>query len=258
MPQAAHKQDARIEVSASLYGGQVTITRDDTHAYYWVERGYYIPGVTSILGILDKPALMPWAAKMTAEYVIANMPEGADKATIERVALEAKGAHTRKKEAGGAIGTVVHKFAEHLFKGKPAEMPTDEQAIKGITALQAWIKANDVRPIDVELVTLSREAFFAGTMDLLASVNGRLTLVDLKTSSGIWPEFKLQTAAYRFAWMEEYGEHIEQIVIVNTDKKTGKPKILEITDEREMQFYADTFLRCKALHDNYKQIGRFG
>lgn len=258
MPQAALKQEARIEARASLYGGSVTITRDHTHAYYWQERDRYIPGVTSVLGILDKPALMPWAAKMTAEYVIANMPEGADKATIERIALEAKGAHTRKKEAGGAIGTVVHKFAEHLFKGKPAEMPTQEQAIKGVTALQAWIKANDVRPIDVEQVIFSRDAYFAGTMDLLAAVNGRLTLVDLKTSTGIWPEFRLQTAAYRFAWMEEHKERIEQIVIVNTDKNTGKPKILEITDEREMQFYADTFLRCKALHDNFKQIGRFG
>lgn len=253
----------RIEVEASLYGGTVTIQRGDfgrkRHAYYWAEKDLFVPGVTSILGILDKPALLPWAAKMAGEYVKINLPENAPREQIEAVCEKAKTEYNTIKEAAGDVGTQVHAIAESLFKGQPVEIPTDPLVINGLKALQEWISENNVQPIDTELITFSKSAYFAGTMDLLASVNGKLTQVDLKTGSGIYNEHYFQTAAYKFAWEEDNrGELIEQIIILNTNKKTGKPKIRLIDDQAEMQFYTDTFLRTKAVSDNLKKMDSYG
>lgn len=252
----------KIEIEASLYGGTITIQRGDfgrkKHAYYWAEKDLFVPGVTSILGILDKPALLPWAAKMAGEYVKANLPEGASKAQIEAVCEKAKTEYNSIKEAAGDIGTQVHKVAESLFMGQPIEMPANPLAINGIRALQDWLSANDVRPIDCEKVVFSKSAYFAGAMDLLCALNGKLTEIDLKTGSGIYDSHYFQTAAYKFAWEEEHQEEIEQIAIVNTNKLTGKPKIKLITDRAEMQFYTDTFLRTKSLSDNLKKMDSYG
>ena len=39
--------------------------------------GEWVPGVTTILGVLNKPALTKWAASQVAEYV-ADHPEAVD------------------------------------------------------------------------------------------------------------------------------------------------------------------------------------
>lgn len=252
----------KIELEAKLYDGTVTIQRGDfgrkKHAYYWAEKDYFVPGVTSILGILDKPALLPWAAKMAGEYVKANLPVGANQEQINSVCELAKTEYNSIKEAAGDIGTQVHAVAESLFKGQPIEMPSNELAVNGIKALQEWIGENDLKPIDTELLTFSKSAYFAGTMDLLASLNGKLTEVDLKTGKGIYSDHYFQTSAYKFAWEEEHKEKIEQIVILNLNKLTGKPKIKLISDESEMQFYVNTFLRIKAVNDNLKRMDKYG
>lgn len=251
-----------IEQEARLYGGQFTIQLGtfgrQRHAYYCPEKDVFIPGATTILSILDKPALLNWAAKAATDHVRANLPEGADKATIERVCDEAKGAHTRLKDAGADIGSQVHDFAQRLFEGKPVELPSDPAAQRGIKAIQEWIAGNNVMPIDVERIVFSQSAFFAGKFDLLANVNGKLSLCDIKTSSGVYKEHKLQLGGYRYAWEEENkGERIEQLVIIHADKKTGKVKPYHYDDPAEIQFYTDTFLRVKAVSENIRKMGDY-
>lgn len=261
MASAKLKEEPRIELSASLYGGSVTIQRGDfgrkKHAYYWLEKGYFVPGVTSILSILDKPALLPWAAGLASKYVQANLPENASKEQIAEICEKAKIEWRSVRDAAGDIGTQVHSFAENLFRGRPAIVPTDLQAQKGVQALQAWIAENDVQPIEVERVVFSQSCFVAGTMDMLAAVNGKLTQVDFKTGKDVYPEHKFQTGIYKRAWEEENGETIEQNIIVNLNKQTGKPKILVLDNQDEMNFHADTFLRIKAVNDNLKKMDEY-
>lgn len=252
----------RIEIEAKLYGDTITIQRGDfgrkKHAYYWKEKDLFVPGVTSILGILDKPALLPWAAKMAGEYVKANLPVGATQEQINSVCELAKTEYNTIKEAAGDIGHQIHAIAEALFQGRPIEMPADPLVVNGVKALQEWIADNDVRPIDTEKVVFSKSAYFAGTMDLLAAVNGDLTDVDIKSGSGIYNEHCFQTAGYNFAWEEEHKEKIKKTIILNTNKKTGKVKIRVIDDPDEMQFYTNTFLRIKAVSDNLKRMDKYG
>ncbi len=69
---APRKLPLGVENQASLYGNTVTIQLGNfgrkRHAYWWLENQMFVPGTTSITRILDKPALIPWAAKMAAEH----------------------------------------------------------------------------------------------------------------------------------------------------------------------------------------------
>lgn len=252
----------RIEVEASLYGGSITIQRGDfghqKHAYFWKEKGLFVPGATSVLGILDKPALIQWAANKASEHVEANLQPGASKEEIKRVCAEAKSRHVRLKEEGGEVGHSVHELAHKLFLGQPIVVPDDKATKNGLIAIQEWLRSNDVRPIDIEQICFSKLAYFAGTFDLLCSLNGKLTLCDLKTSNFVYDEHKMQLGGYRFAWEEEHhGEHIEQLCIIHLNKKTGKMKPYIWSDIAAMDFFSDTFLRTKALSENLKKMGDY-
>ena len=64
-------------------------------------------------------------------------------------------------------------------------------------------------PIASEKLVFSREHGYAGTADLIGTLNGRLALLDIKTGRGVYPEYKLQLAAYAVAWGEMTGHFPE-------------------------------------------------
>ena len=45
---------------------QIAAKRSKTHQRYYDKAGTMLPGVTTILGVLNKPALVPWANKLRA------------------------------------------------------------------------------------------------------------------------------------------------------------------------------------------------
>src|SRR5208282_6385084 len=58
------------------------------------------------------------------------------------------------------------------------------------------------KPLMVEFTVVSKKYGYAGTADLLAEVDGVLTLVDWKTGKAVYKEAHLQNAAYRNALQE--------------------------------------------------------
>lgn len=200
----------------TLYNGQVRIDFDHRAHAYTCE-GKFVPGVTSILKRLDKPALMQWAANMAAAYIQSNWREGCD---IAALCKDAKTAHRRASREAADLGSIVHKFAENTLCGKPAELP-EGPAAKGCSAFLDWLDAHHVEVISSERIIFSREDWYAGTADFFGYVDGVLTVGDFKTSSGIYPEMLLQTAAYIRAIEEETNERVAQRLIIRLDKKTG-------------------------------------
>ena len=102
----------------SLYNGSVTIEFDpDKHFYHVVGTVAKPDGVTTILGLIPK-YLLPWVARTTADYIHAGIlarlaGEGAVEATfLASLCDEAKKEHTRKRDAAGDVGTLVHATAE--------------------------------------------------------------------------------------------------------------------------------------------------
>lgn len=227
-----------------LYGGEVTIDFDVRKHAYTCD-GKFIPGVTSILKRLDKPPLIQWAANMAAEHFRDNWRAGCD---LEALCKEAKGAHRRMSRDAADLGSIVHKFAEGVLLGQNPPMP-EGPASKGCNAFLDWLERNHVEVIDSERIIFSRDDWYAGTTDLFGVINGKLTVADLKTSSGLYPEMLLQTAAYIRAIEEETKERVEQRMIIRLDKKTGDFEVYAFPySERDVQCFrllvqVDRFLK---------------
>jgi hypothetical protein len=187
------------------------------HSYAW--DGNFVPGVTTILSCINKPALIPWASGMASDYWLKEIKAGnTDYAAIHKAA---KTAHRRKAQDAADIGSNVHEYAENFFKKLPAPELKTDQAKRGVEAFHAWFDAHDIEVVASERRVFSKDYYYAGTCDFVAKIDGVLGVGDIKTSSGIYPEMRLQTAAYQHALEEEKGIKFPVRWIVRFDKKTG-------------------------------------
>lgn len=196
--------------------GETLGFKEAEHMYTWAGRP--VPGVTTILGRIAKPMLIQWAANMASDYWMANVAGESSHASIHKAAKEA---HRKKKEAAGSIGTNVHEYAEATFKNKELPLLLTDQAKRGVEAFHKWLDSYKVKVTDSELMVFSQEFHYAGTCDFIAEIDGELCVGDIKTSSGIYPEARFQTAAYQQAIQEERGVKFPARWIARFDKKTG-------------------------------------
>lgn len=186
------------------------------HAYWLADpagRKSRITSVTSLLGLLDKPALKRWAANTAADYAIDHWDDLANMAPSQRRDAIA-GAPWQSRDKSAATGTAIHSMAEDLVAGRPVEVPDD---LAGhVNGLARWIDASGFQPHATECMVWSDEdpdlglCAYAGTFDALGvhPRHGTL-LVDWKTSRGVWPEMAVQVAAYAAAeWLVDDGTDV--------------------------------------------------
>lgn len=233
--------------TVSLYNGEVNIEFDsDKHFYRVVGTEAKPDGVTTILGLIPK-YLLPWVARVTSQRILSgivermNAGEMLELSFISALCEDAKQEHTRKKEAAGDIGTLVHAFAEEIIAG--GELDVEDAPIEaraGCAAFLDWWRSVQLTDIQSERIVFSRRLFYCGTCDLFATIDGRPTVVDFKTGSGFYEDQPLQLAAYAVAIEEELGIEIKDGWIIHLDKETGKctPYRVEITKELKTDWEA--------------------
>ena len=187
------------------------------HAYKWDDK--FVPGVTSILSCIGKPALIPWAAGMASSHWLAEIKAG--RTDYDVLHKEAKSAHRKKAQDAADIGHNVHDYAEKYFKKQDVPALLTDQAKRGVEAFHKWLDAHKVEVMASERRVFSKEFYYAGTCDFVAKVDGVMVVGDIKTSSGIYPEMRLQTAAYQHAIEEEKGIKFPARLIIRFDKKDG-------------------------------------
>ena len=211
--------------------GKVNLVFDRFKHRYRI-KDEFVPSVTRIIdSIIPKPQLMPWAAKMGAEWWKDHYGEDAD--MYEGI----KNAYKVKSQAALKTGSVVHKYIERVVKwslnGKSSapSKPEDEAALNSIKAFGEWVMANDVTWISSEEKIYSRTLNYAGTVDAIAEINDEFCVIDFKTSAQIYKEYYLQIAAYKHAVEEIYGRDVECCWILRFDKETGKFQAKEIRED---------------------------
>lgn len=200
-----------------MYGGELAFD-EEKHCYTF--NGDPVPGVTSILKVLDKPALMPWAIGVTRDYWLAEVQKG--RTDFAKIHKESWNASKNISKTAADIGKNVHAYAEaHFKKLALPELLTDE-AKRGVEAFHKWLDAHKVEVMAAERMVYSKQFHFAGTCDFVAKIDGVLAVGDIKTSSGIYNDYRLQTAAYQHALQEEKGMKFENRTIIRFDKLTGE------------------------------------
>ena len=233
--------------------------------------GDRVPGVTTVIGTLDKPALVGWASNVTASHAVENWDRLAGMSLMNRLE-ELKKARFNLNKKAIVSGKRIHEMAERLTKGEEVEVPHEYR--NAVEAFARTLDEWELEAIALETPCAHSEYRYAGTFDgLYYSPRLGTVLGDNKTGKKIYPETALQLAAYRFTdlrleeeaqpdgprggkkpsiWVEKpmiqvdcaIGIHISQ----DTDESPASVEILPIeAGEREF----DTFLHLLEVHETW-------
>jgi len=170
---------------------------------YISANGSELPGVTTIIGQLDKAALMPWAAKVEREGVLAAIRRGEEPQKAYY--------YTSLRDAAANKGTAAHAMIEAALRGWEFDPGDTDPAI--IEAARpraerylAWMAERGEQAEAVELKMVSESYRCGGTVDhTILTSDGRRVLRDVKTSKSIWESHKIQVAAYAAMHEELHG-----------------------------------------------------
>lgn len=186
-----------------------------THRYRMDKK--HVSGVTTILGkAVPKPALPRWAAKTVAEYVADNEDNIRALRQMGASKLKAALAQTpwEQRDEAGVRGTEIHTLAERIVHGDAVEVP--ERLAPYVDDYVRFLDAWSVEPIITEKSVGNRALWYAGRPDFIGRVGGcfggAVTLLDWKSSKGVYGETALQTGAYARAefWVPDDDPDDEQ------------------------------------------------
>lgn len=261
--------DNKNEQIYHLYGGEVVLRFNEKSHRYTIsdsgEKFAHCPSVTTILNVLNKPALMEWAVTSACNYVEDELRTllDTDSFSLEAVISvigKARHAHTRLADTAADIGTDAHDWLARYWNSVrglcPApEMPAEGPVLQCVTAALDWIKEHDVKPILIEHPLYSRQYKITGTADFVGWVDGVMSIIDYKSTKAIWPEVALQMAPYASMYYEEFQVSTKNRIALRMDKITGKfetRRFHETTFDLDM----DTFICAFKLYDRLKHLRR--
>ena len=168
-------------------------TQSDGKRYYTLEDGTRLPSVTTVLGAMKKDAIMAW-----------------------RKRVGAAAANAISKKATGR-GTNVHTLCERYLNNDPLGdvMPDAKEMFLSLKPL-----LNRIDNIHYQECALwSKQLGMAGRVDVIAEFDGKLSVIDFKTSKKIKSKSMIedyfwQTSAYALMYEEMIGRSIDDIVII--------------------------------------------
>ena len=150
-------------------------------------------------------------------------------------------------------GTETHNTIEDFLNGK--EIVWINEYGKTNHSLIVWQMIlrfadfwNTVKPrlIATEQHIFSDKYQYAGTIDLVVEIDGKIWLLDIKTSNSLHTSYDLQLAAYAQAWNETHNEKVERTGILwlkastrgegKGDNIQGKGWQLKVVDDIEKNF----------------------
>ena len=211
-----------------------TTKRSKAHIKYKLQDGTIVPGVTTILGILNKPALVKWANNLGLQGIDSS----------------------RYVDEKAAIGTLAHQMIADYLRGEDTDTSEYsaveiDQAENAVLSFFEWEKNNLIVPVLIEAPLVSEQWGYGGTVDCLAYHDGKLWLLDFKTSKGIFPEMLVQLAAY-YNLLLEHGYHPDQVKILRigrTDDEGFEEMLVNHMDKRW-----EVFTHCLAIYKLQKEM----
>jgi hypothetical protein len=195
----------------------------DGKRYYVTSEGTKYPSITTVLSVLSRQGIMEWRRRVGAE--VAN-------------SISTKAARR---------GTNVHSMCEDLINNKldlKKFLPVDVEMFKTIEPI---INEKIDRIHAQESTLYSDYLGVAGRVDVIAEWEGRLSVIDFKTSSKPkkkeWiSSYFQQTSAYAVMFEERTGIPVDQVVVlIAVDNST--PQIYIEKRDNHIQDCIDTIRR---------------
>jgi hypothetical protein len=210
------------------------------HVQYRTKDGKRAPGVTTITGCYwpfqKQKAMGGWWTKQGAEGLDPDA----------------------SRDNAAAMGTCAHILAVADLMGQEVDLRdfTPNQVDAAENALVSWYnwrEGKKIIPILCETPLVSEVHRFGGTMDIYAEIDGKLTLLDLKTSGGIYKEHKTQVGGGYTLLLEEHGHKIDvaQILRIGRDESEG----YEVQTINNIPACQEHFINLRRAYDSEKAVG---
>lgn len=245
-------QKVSEQESHLLYDGKVHLDFDPIKHRYKID-GVYASGVTTALGVIAKPQLIYWAAGEAAKYIKSQLKPGValDELEINDLVAEAKKAHTKKRDRAADAGTYIHDWIEAFVKGEEPELPVNEKLQRVIRDFKNFWDDKKPEVLYPERMLCSPTKMLAGRVDLICKIDGKLTILDWKTGSGIYPNMFMQLAAYALMYEEEFPEQkVEQLCIVNASVNN----MFDYQIRNEVDLMKDAYVTALHLYKVNKEV----
>jgi len=167
----------------------------DGKRFYVTPDGNSYPSITTILSLQEKPGIDKWKLHVGEK--------------------EAK----RISKESMRIGTAVHQMAEFYLSNYIIKLKDEDKKIVDTFNRLRFLLGNINNIVGLEIPLFSDLLRVAGTTDCIAEYNGKLSVIDFKTSrkpkKEEWiDDYYMQTFAYKLMFEEMTGIEIQQIVIL--------------------------------------------
>jgi hypothetical protein len=190
--------------------------------------GQRLPGVTTILGVLNKPQLVAWANNLGLNGIESGK-------YVDDLA---------------SVGTLAHALVHEHLTGKKVNL--DEYSKKDIDRAEnavisyfEWEKDKKIKVLLAEAQLVSEKDQYGGTCDLYAEINGEKCLIDFKTSKALYDEHMYQVSAYKML-LEENGHQVDKAIIVRIGREATEG--FETRTVIDFNKYQNIFKHCLAIY----------
>lgn len=204
------------------------------HQKYYTEDGFQCVGVTTVLGVLNKPALVGWANRLGLEGIEVG----------------------RYVDNLADIGTLAHAMIEAHLKGEKFDTSDYsknqiDKAENAVLKFFEWEKQHKIKVLSTELQLVSNKHRFGGTCDIYCELDGRKTLIDIKTAKAVYGEHHTQTVAYE-ALLVENGKTVEDVIILRVGREDSEG--FEVVPVTNRELHLKKFLAALEIYNLNKLL----
>lgn len=223
-----------------------SINTDSNYTY----NGTVVPRVTKILSkCIHSDSLMYWANSLGFKHQ----------------------SYRKTLDTAANIGHHTHENIDNFLSDETYEAEESSMPYQSYNAYQSFLKwFFTITSIAVVKVIFHEKTltckYFGGTLDGLYEINGKIYLVDYKTSNHITFKYCLQLAAYRYMLRTELGIEIDGCIILQLAKETvsynefvlnfSNPDHLKFINDCEMAFLSLVFAyyNIAKIETNYSSL----
>ena len=210
--------------------------RSKIHNPYFTKSGVRVSGVTTVLNVIAKPALIHWAWDLGIK--------GIDYKTF--------------RDELADVGTLAHDMIlEHIQGGK---VDTSEYAPRLVDMAEnaflsylEWEKQHTLKPLLMEQQLVSEVHLFGGRFDYLGLIDDVLTLMDFKTGKRLYGNQWYQMAGYDILLRELHPKLApKQFMLLNIGRKENEQ--FEQGKKTDLTLDTEIFMAALKIYQTEKKI----
>ena len=226
------------------------------HVIYKNKAGIRLPGVTTVLGILNKPALVPWANNLGLQGINVRdyVDDKADIGTLdhEMMHINLQNLMSTFPDSSLLWEQVDENNVPLRVKGYYTGMQLQIAQV-GFKKFLEWKSQHTIVPIILERGMVSEKYQFGGTIDNYCLLDGIPTLIDYKTCKALYPEHFIQVCAYR-QLLKETGHKVKKCAILRVGRVEMEGFEFQEIPEKKLALCWKMFKYCLQIYNLQKQL----